>query len=64
MHSGNQSAKVVPCVQNCHQHLAAWDTQLKTTLLKTRVLHQDETGMHVSEEGWWVHGCATEHLTH
>lgn len=48
----------------CHQHLAEWETTLKATLVKARVLHQDETGMRVGKEGWWVHVCATEHLTH
>ncbi len=57
-------ASITRFVQDCHQHLAAWETQLKATILKARVLHQDETGMRVGKEGWWVHVCATEQLTH
>ncbi|GCE15590.1 hypothetical protein KTT_54490 [Tengunoibacter tsumagoiensis] len=48
----------------CSQELAEWETQLKATILKARVLHQDETGMRVGKEGWWVHVCATSQLTH
>jgi transposase len=44
--------------------LAEWETKLKAALIQVRVLHQDETGMRVGKEGWWVHVCATEHLTH
>jgi transposase len=28
------------------------------------VLHQDETGMRVGTEGWWVYVCSTDRLTH
>ena len=54
-------ARFVTC---CHQHLAGWETTLKDVLVKARVLHQDETGMRVGTSSWWVHVCATEHLTH
>ncbi len=57
-------ASIARFVQCCHQHLAEWETALKAALLKVRVLHQDETGMRVGKDGWWVHVCATEHLTH
>jgi transposase len=57
-------ATIAHFVQDCHQHLAAWETQLKADLLNARVLHQDETGMRVGKDGWWVHVCATKHLTH
>lgn len=57
-------ASIARFVQCCHQHLAAWETTLKAALLNARVLHQDETGMRCSTSGWWVHVCATEHLTH
>lgn len=52
-------ASITRFVLDCHEHLAAWETQLKA-----RLLHQDETGMRVGKEGWWVHVCATEQLTH
>jgi transposase len=32
--------------------------------VKVQVLHQDETGMRVGAEGWWVHVCSTDRLTH
>lgn len=57
-------ATIARFIQCCHQHLAKWEVKLKATLLKARVLHQDETGMRCGKQGWWVHVCATEHLTH
>jgi transposase len=57
-------ASIARFVWCCHQHLAEWETKLKAALVKARVLHQDETGMRVGTSGWWVHVCATEHLTH
>lgn len=57
-------ASIARFVDGCHQHLAEWETALKAAVLKVPVLHQDETGMRVGKEGWWVHVCATERLTH
>jgi transposase len=57
-------ASIARFVRYCHQHLAEWETKLKAALVQVRVLHQDETGMRVGTSGWWVHVCATEHLTH
>jgi transposase len=57
-------ASIAHFVHCCHQHLAKWETRLKAALVRVRVLHQDETGMRVGKEGWWVHVCATEQLTH
>lgn len=57
-------ASIAQFVTRCHQQLAEWETTLKATLVKARVLHQDETGMRVGTSGWWVHVCATEYLTH
>jgi transposase len=51
-------------VKTCHQHLAGVETELKAALVKVPVLHQDETGMRVGTEGWWVHVCSTDRLTH
>lgn len=58
------TASIARFVRCCHQHLAEWETQLKAALVQVRVLHQDETGMRCGKSGWWVHVCATEHLTH
>jgi hypothetical protein len=40
------------------------ENDLKEALVKVAVLHQDETGMRVKKEGWWVYVCATDRLTH
>ena len=40
------------------------ETRLKAARVQANVIHQDETGMRVGKEGWWVHVCATERLTH
>ena len=32
--------------------------------MKTKVIHQDETGLHVGKTRWWVHVCSTDRLTH
>jgi hypothetical protein len=51
-------------VQTCHENLAEVEQKLKAALVKTPVLHQDETGMRVKKEGWWVYVCSTARLTH
>jgi transposase len=48
----------------CHQQLAEVETSLKAALVKTNVIHQDETGLRVGKMGWWVHVCSTDRLTH
>lgn len=49
---------------NCYQHLAGVETRLKAALVKVNIAHQDEAGMRVGTEGWWVHVFATDRLTH
>jgi transposase len=44
--------------------LAEVETDLKAALVKANVIHQDETGVRVGKEGWWVHVCSTDRLTH
>jgi transposase len=51
-------------VKTCHQQLDAGETCLKAALVKANVIHQDETGVRVGKEGWWVHVCSTDRLTH
>ncbi len=51
-------------VKTCHAQLAEVETSLKAALVKTKVIHQDETGMHVDKTGWWIHVCSTDRLTH
>ncbi len=33
-------------------------------MVKANVLNQDETGLRVGKEGWWVHVCSTDRLTY
>jgi transposase len=33
-------------------------------LVKAKVIHQDETGLRVDKEGWWVHVCSTDRFTY
>ena len=51
-------------VRTCHQQLAQVETHLKAALVKTKVIHQDETRLRVGTTGWWVHVCSTDRLTH
>lgn len=51
-------------VTTCHKQLAEVESRLKAALVQTKVIHQDETGLHVGKVGWWVHVCSTDRLTH
>src|SRR6266849_2691201 len=58
------AGSIASFVKTCHQQLAEVETRLKAALVKTKVIHQDETGMHVGKTGWWVHVSSTDRLTH
>nr|WP_040441684.1 IS66 family transposase [Ktedonobacter racemifer] len=58
------AGSIATFVRTCHQQLAEVETNLKAALVKTKVIHQDETGMRVGKTGWWVHVCSTDRLTH
>ncbi|HZR43739.1 MAG TPA: transposase, partial [Ktedonobacteraceae bacterium] len=58
------AGSIASFVKTCHEQLAEVETRIKEALVKEKVIHQDETGMHVGEEGWWVHVCSTDRLTH
>ncbi len=58
------AGSIATFVTTCHQQLAEMEIQLKATLVKARVIHQDETGLRVGTVGWWVHVCSTDRLTH
>lgn len=58
------AGSIATFVKACHQQLAEVETGLKAALIKAKVIHQDETGLHVGNEGWWVHVCSTDRLTH
>ncbi|GAC1565562.1 MAG: IS66 family transposase [Ktedonobacteraceae bacterium] len=58
------AGSIASFVTTCHQHLAEVETQIKAALVKAAVLNQDETGLRVGTDGWWVHVCSTDRLTH
>ncbi len=58
------AGSIASFVKTCHQQLAGVETSLKAALVKAKVIHQDETGLRVGKQGWWVHVCATDQLTH
>jgi transposase len=58
------AGSIASFVTTCHQQLAEVETHLKAALVKANVIHQDETGVRVGQEGWWVHVCSTDRLTH
>jgi transposase len=58
------AGSIATFVQTCHQQLAEVETSLKAALIKVPVLHQDETGLRVGKDGWWVHVCSTDRLTY
>ncbi|GHO68031.1 hypothetical protein KSC_069230 [Ktedonobacter sp. SOSP1-52] len=58
------AGSIATFVRACHQRLAEVEATLKAALVKTKVIHQDETGMRVGKMGWWVHVCSTDRLTH
>lgn len=58
------AGSIAPFVKTCHHHLAEVEKSLKAALVKTKVIHQDETALRVGKRGWWVHVCSTDRLTH
>jgi transposase len=58
------AGSIASFVKSCHQQLAEVETSLKAALVKTNVIHQDETGLRVGTTRWWVHVCSTARLTH
>lgn len=58
------AGSIATFVKTCHRQLEEVETKLRAALVKTKVLHQDETGMRVGTEGWWVHVCSTDRLTY
>jgi transposase len=58
------AGSIASFVKTCHDHLGEVEDELKAALVKAPVLHQDETGMRVGKQGWWVHVCSTDRLTH
>jgi transposase len=58
------AGSITTFVNTCHRQLAEVESSLKAALVKTNVIHQDETGLRVGKIGWWVHVCSTDRLTH
>lgn len=58
------AGSIATFVRTCHHQLAEVERQIKAALVKAGVIHQDETGVRVGNEGQWVHVCSTDHLTH
>jgi transposase len=58
------AGSIASFVTTCHQQLAEVESSLKAALVKSNVIHQDETGLRVGTTGWWVHVCSTDRLTH
>jgi transposase len=58
------AGSIASFVKTCHQQLAGVEQELKAALVKAHVLNQDETRLRVDKEGWWVHVCSTNRLTH
>ena len=58
------AGSIASFVKTCHEQLAEVESRLKAALVKTKVIHQDETGLRVATAGWWVHVCSTDRLTH
>jgi transposase len=58
------AGSIATFVKTCHHQLAEVETHLKEAVVKVPVLHQDETGMRVGKDGWWVHVCSTKQLTY
>lgn len=44
--------------------LEAIEEQTKAALIAAKVVHQDESGLYVQGERWWVHVACTDQLTH
>ena len=51
-------------IARCAAQLAPVEQQIKAALSRAEVLNQDETGLYVAGQRQWMHGHATEHLTH
>lgn len=58
------AGSIATFVKTCHHQLAEVEAHLKAAVIKVPVLHQDETGLRVGKDGWWVHVCSTDRLTY
>src|SRR5207248_1664389 len=51
-------------IERCAATLQPVEEQIKQTLTRAEVLHQDETGLYVNGQRQWLHVACTEQLTH
>jgi transposase len=51
-------------VHRCARVLEPVEEQIKESLIVSGVLHQDETGLYVAGQRWWMHTSCSEQLTH
>jgi transposase len=51
-------------VERCARQLEPVEQQIKAALGQADVLHQDETGLYVAGQRYWMHVSSTEQLTH
>ncbi|QBD75590.1 IS66 family transposase [Ktedonosporobacter rubrisoli] len=58
------AGSIASFVKTCYHQLEEVETRLRAAVVKAKVLNQDETGMRVGTEGWWVHVCSTARLTY
>jgi transposase len=57
-------ATISACVQRAARLLEPVEQQIKDALSQAGLLHQDESGLYVAGQRWWVHVSATATLTH
>jgi transposase len=50
--------------ERCAEQLREIEAQIKQTLIKAEVLHQDETGLYVKGQRYWLHVACTKQFTH
>ena len=50
--------------KRCAEQLKEVEGQIKQALTKAEVLHQDETGLYVTGQRYWLHVACTDQLTH
>jgi transposase len=51
-------------IARCEQQLRPVENQIKTALQQEAVIHQDETGLYVAGQRYWMHVACTSRLTH
>jgi len=50
--------------KSCYENLEETEENIKEQLLSSSTIHNDETGMHVNTDLFWMHTTGTESLTH